>query len=305
MTNTTLHKRLTTGVPVILDGAMGTEILHRGYGTKLPLWSAEVLLDHPEVVQAIHEDYIRAGAEVIITNTFATTGRVLAKKQLGERARELTVLACELARQARAAAANGRDVWVAGSIAPLEDCYSPELTPPKEDLDREHGELAQHLKAGGVDFLLLETMITLRETEAALQAARQTGLPFAVSFCCNDQLQLLSGEPLADAVALAEQYDPLFIGVNCVSPAIATKTAKALHKLTKRPVAAYAQGEGGPDDDQGWKFTGTDPEDAYVKAAAQWLKDGATLIGGCCGTTPDYIRRLRDLSVTSSGSARA
>lgn len=290
-----LRKRLQNKECVIIDGAMGTEILHRGYDTKLPLWSAEVLLTNPEVVRDIHEDYIKAGADVIVTNTFSTTRRSYAKEGYGDRAEELTLLACDLAKQARDAAADGREVWIAGSVAPLEDCYSPELTPAQEELDREHLEFAKILKKGGVDFILIETMITLREIKAALEAARSTGLPVAVSVCCNKDGDLLGGETLQDFVALAEQYDPLFIGVNCVSPAIATKVVKQLKGLTERPVSVYAQGEGTPDDDQGWKFDGLDPEDAYVRAAKEWHKDGAQLIGSCCGSNPHYTQRLHEL----------
>lgn len=289
-----LKERLKKGETVLMDGAMGSEISNRGVSTKLPLWSADALITHPEVVQQIHEDYIRAGAEIIITNTFSTTDRIVKRGDAKQSGRDLTLLACRLARQARDAVKVPQDVYIAGSVAPLEDCYSPELTPPDAELAREHTEFAQQLREGGVDFILVETMITLRETLAALKAAQEAGLPVAVSFCCNDKEQLLSGDPLSEVVPEVEKFDPLFIGVNCVSPAIAAKTVKALRKLTNRPVSVYAQGEGEPDDDEGWRVVHGETA-PYVKIAAQWKADGAGVIGGCCGTTPEHTAELKKL----------
>lgn len=292
MTAETLREKLKTGETVLMDGAMGTEILRRDVATTLPLWSAEALFSSPEVIQKIHEDYIEAGAEIIITNTFSTTERVLSKKGVGGKAREATVRACQLAVQSRKATESEDKVAIAGSVAPLEDCYSPELTPPDSELKKEHGDFALYLKAGGVDFILIETMITIRETLAACEAAKSVGLPIAVSFCCNEKAELLGGETLPEAVKAIEPYDPIFIGVNCVSTDIATKTVKVLKKLTTRPIAAYAQGDGEPDDDQGWKFTHTGSQQQYLLAAKKWLGTGAQIVGGCCGTTPEDIQKL-------------
>jgi homocysteine S-methyltransferase len=275
-----------------MDGAMGSEIHSRGVSTKLPLWSAEALITEPEVVRRIHEDYIQAGAEIIITNTFSTTDRILKRGRAKHSGRELTVLACHLAQQARKNVGAMHDVYIAGSVAPLEDCYSPELTPPEPELRKEHRAMADDLRRGGVDFILIETMITLRETLAALRAARETGLPVAVSFCCDDRGRLLSGEPLEKVIPAIEEFDPLFIGVNCVSPAIATKTLRKLKGLTGLPVSVYAQGDGEPDDDDGW-HSGQDPKvETYIRSAKRWLTDGAQVVGGCCGTTPEHTLRL-------------
>ena len=205
-----------------MDGGMGTEILHRGVSTTLPLWSAEALLTHSETVQHIHEDYIEAGAQIIITNTFRTTRRAFAKQSIADKASAATILACELVQQAIEHVKPEHEVYIAGSMAPLEDCYSPELTPSNQELMEEHAIYAQDLKSGGVDFLLLETMITLRETLAAIQAARQLAMPFAVSFCTDELGTLLGGEPLGEVVREVEKYDPIFLGINCVVPSVAT-----------------------------------------------------------------------------------
>ncbi len=206
-----------------------------------------------------------------------------------------TMLACQLARQAIDQVKPQHPVYIAGSMAPLEDCYSPELTPPLADLLREHAAYAQSLKDGGVEILLIETMITLRETMAAVQAAEQVDLPFAVSFCTNQQGDLLSGEALAEVVREVEKHDPLFLGVNCVAPAIATPTLHILKQLTKRPLSVYAQGDGIPEIEQGWAFVKEEYVEDYLAHVDQWIEAGAQIIGGCCGTSPIYIERLRML----------
>lgn len=288
-----LKKRLLGKEIILMDGGTGTEILNRGVKTMLPLWSAKALLTRPEIVQQIHEDYIKAGAEIIITNTFSTTRRVFAKKGIGEKAKEATLLACQLARQAIDKVKPSWDVYVAGSVSPLEDCYSPKLTPPQKDLNKEHMEIALNFKESGIDFILAETMITLRETVAALEANKKVGFPVAVSFCCNDKLQLLGGDSLRTVIKQVEKFDPIFVGINCVTPLIATRTLVFLRTITNRPICVYAQGDGIPANDQGWKFDNKDKEEEYISAVKQWINDGAQIIGGCCGTTPTYIKNIR------------
>src|SRR5262245_35929946 len=121
------RERLASGPPLLLDAAMGTELQRRDADTGLPLWSARPLLRDPELVWTIHGDEVGAGAEILTSNTFRTHARSLAKGGLGERSGELTARAVQLANQA--AAIPGREVFVAGSLSPLEDCYRPDLAP--------------------------------------------------------------------------------------------------------------------------------------------------------------------------------
>ncbi|MBI4973329.1 homocysteine S-methyltransferase family protein [Candidatus Roizmanbacteria bacterium] len=289
-----LEKRLKNKEKILMNGATGTEILNRGYKTTLPLWSAEILLTNPDVVQQIHSDYIDAGAEIIITNTFRTTERTFAKKSLtAKKARETTLLACQLVKNAIKNSNPDQIVYIAGNVAPLEDCYSPALTPSKKELDSEIYVYMENLKQGNVDFILIETQITLKEIRAAFEASKRLHIPVALTFCINDKLQLLSGESLEDAVRLAEKYNPLFIGANCISTALETKAVKKLKQLTQIPLSAHAQGDGKPEDDQGWEFTQEKSIDTYLKAVKQWIQDGTQIIGGCCGTTPKYIKSIK------------
>src|SRR5215472_11746344 len=143
---------------------MGTELGRRGVVCDLPLWSARALWAAPEVVLAIHRDEVAAGAEILTTNTFRTHRRTLAKEGRGSEAARWTRTAVSLAREA--AKSSGRDVYVVGSISPLEDCYRPDLVPEDSELAAEHGEQVETLSAAGVDGLLVETQNTVRELAA-------------------------------------------------------------------------------------------------------------------------------------------
>jgi len=289
--------RLAAGPPLLLDAAMGTELDRRGVPTLLPLWSAIGLLQRPEVVRAIHLDNLRAGADVVTTNTFRTIPRTLAAAGRDPaEAGPLTVLAVRLAREAVAAA--GRPgALVAGSLAPLEDCYSPELAPPFATALAEHRPQAARLAVAGVDLLMVETMPTAAEAEAALIAARETGLPATVGFVCADGpsgVGLLSGDPLAAAVARVERHGPAAILVNCAPPATIAAALAELRCLTDLPFGGYAN-VGVVDDVTGWAADPAVTPAAYAAAAAGWLQLGARLIGGCCGTTPAHTAALRAL----------
>src|SRR3990170_4956784 len=129
-------KRITERRPILLDGATGSELGRRAVDIDLPLWSARALIEAPDVLAQIHADYLRAGAEIITANTFRTHRRSLERGGLGHRALELTQYAVDIARAAvREASHRGNGLFVAGSLAPLEDCYSPHLVPPPEACD--------------------------------------------------------------------------------------------------------------------------------------------------------------------------
>ena len=285
------RSRLRKGAPILLNAATGTELQRRGADTRLPLWSARALADAPDLVRAIHREEVAAGAEVVTANTFRTHRRTLAKGGLAERSRELTALAVRLAREA--SGAGGRDVFVAGSVAPLEDCYRPDLVPEDSALEREHDEQAESLAAAGVDLLLLETHNTVRELIAAARAARTTGLPFAASMVTDGNGRLLSGEAIEDAVRELEPLDPDVLSINCVP---AGKLGADLGRLSAAapgvPLAAYGN-LGLPADDRGWAFTGELSPEAYAELARGWLALGARIVGGCCGTRPAHTAALR------------
>jgi homocysteine S-methyltransferase len=300
-------KRITQPRPILLDGATGTELNRRAVDTRLPLWSARALISEPQVLKQIHTDYLRAGAEIITANTFRTHRRTLTAGGLGHRARELTHLAVKIARSAVRARTDvldptrrpRRECFVAGSISPLEDCYSPQLVPPQEVCEREHTEMAQHLAEAEVDLILVETMNTIREAYAATQAARATGLPVLTSFVCRTDGKLFSGEMVAEAVKAIAPLQGVGLLINCTPSTTIHEPFAELVTAVRQlgedapPVVGLYANIGHTNEIDGWTNTADVPPIEYARLAVGWLKQGANLIGGCCGTTPGHIAALR------------
>jgi len=288
-----LRGRLSTGPPLLLDGAMGTELERLGIPSELPLWSVLGLIEAPKTVLAIHGAYVAAGAQALTANTFRTQRRTLDHAGQGHRAGELTARAVALAREA----ASDRDIFVLGSAPPLEDCFHPERVPDDATLAREHAEHARHLVEAGADAVLVETMNTIREAVAAVRAARDCGAAAFASFVSRSEARLLSGEPLDEAVDAVAEYGPLAVGVNCLPPGAVPPCLGVLQRAGL-PFFVYANLIG-PGEERS-------PEE-FARSAAGWIEAGARMVGGCCGTRPDHIRALsgaRDANcVTSSGSA--
>ena len=172
---------------LILDGATGTELNRRGVDTGLPLWSANALMNDRDTftLQQIHEDYLRAGADIITTNTFRTHHRALVPSGNAQRALELTRRAVATARAALTTVPAETSRFVAGSISTLEDCYRPDLVPSDDALRAEHSERVHHLLECGVDLFLIETINTIREAVIIAKLATITGTPVVVSFVCR------------------------------------------------------------------------------------------------------------------------
>jgi S-methylmethionine-dependent homocysteine/selenocysteine methylase len=300
----TILERLAQPRPILLDGATGTELARRAVDIGMPLWSARALISAPHVLSQIHADYLRAGAEIITANTFRTHRRSLAKGGLGDHAQELTQRAVELARLATHNAANGlgdgdfKERFVAGSIAPLEDCYSPQLVPPDEECRREHAEMARNLAEAGADLLLVETMNTIREAVAATRAACATGLPVITSFVCRDDGRLFSGQTVTAAVEAIVPLGVAGVCINCTPSTVILTPFSELRAATRSfpnrnlVIGLYAN-IGKTEDVAGWTNTADVSPLEYARQAAKWLELGAHFIGGCCGTTPAHIAALR------------
>ncbi len=294
----TILKRLTDPRPLLLDGATGTELERRAVSTALPLWSARALLEAPAVLQQIHADYARAGAEVLTANTFRTHRRSLAAAGLGDRAEALTHQAVAVARAAAEEARTSRPVYVAGSLAPLEDCYCPERVPPPAECEAEHAEMARHLAAAGVDLILVETMNTIREAAAAVRAARATGLPVLASFVCRSDHALFSGESVTAAVQAMAPLGVAGLLINCtpattIGVPFAELRAAVRGQTAPLLVTGLYANIGHTNDINGWTNTADVSPLEYARLATGWLKLGARLVGGCCGTTPAHIAALR------------
>lgn len=276
------------GQTVLLDGALGSELDARDFPVPLPLWSARAVVERGDLIWEIHRDYVEAGADVLTACTFRTSRYALAKAGLEKRAGELTLAAVRLARSACADAT--RTVLVAGSIAPLEDCYRPELAPADDMLTREHTHHASQLAQAGVDLLLVETQNSAREAKLAVQAALGLHVPVWVSLMPRSATELCNGDaliPLAETL-LAQPIDALLL--NCASPEI---IAAAYRELRARFPDAVLGG-----------YPNTLAQPLNPREFAAWAKSmqqqGANLIGGCCGVGPEQIaaagREMRNQS---------
>lgn len=285
------RRRLTEG-PLLLDGAVGTELERRGVPAPPPLWSAAALRSHPQVVQQIHAEYAAAGADILVANTFRTNVRTLRRAGAAEEGRQLNQLAMDLLR--RAAAAGRSTAFLAASVAPVEDCYEPTLTPDQSTLEREHAQHIQWLAEAGATWIWIETMGTIREARAAAEAARDAGLPFSCTFVTRDDGSLLSGEPIEAAFATLEPLDPLAVGVNCIPPTGVSALLPRLVAATRRPLIVYAH-VNNASPTPGWTIAQRCDAGEYAAEAQHWLERGAQIVGGCCGTTPAHIAALRGL----------
>jgi len=197
-----------------------------------------------------------------------------------------------------AQAAPARECFVAGSQAPLEDCYSPELVPPQAECEREHAEMAQHLAAAGVDLILVETMNTIRAAVAATRAARATGLPVLTSFVCRSDGRLFSGETVSSAVQAVAGLGVAGLLINCTPSTTIHQPFGELRADMKAqsssvPIQGLYANIGHTNDIDGWTMTQDVTPLEYARLASGWLAQGANLIGGCCGTTPAHVAALR------------
>lgn len=259
----------------LLDGPLGTELIARGVDCPAPLWSAAGLELAPDLVRDIHAAYAGAGATVHTTNTFRTKRRAA-----GERWGALTDLAVRLAREG----GGGR---VAGSIAPLEDCYRPDLSPA--DPEPEHRELAHRLVAAGVDLLLCETFPHVGEALAAVRACVATGRPTWVAFTAGPEADLLSPAQVARGAAAAVALGAEAVLVNCVP---VDRTQAFLEPLAELGVPFGAYANAGPASiGIGWS-PGPDGPARYADHVEAWVDLGATLIGSCCGCGPAHTAEL-------------
>ncbi len=277
--------------PLLLDGAMGTELQRRGVDVGLPLWSAQALRSAPDVVLQIHRDYLVAGADIITTNTFRTTTRTFRRAGVTDHSADLTRLAVMLARKA-AAEVHDRSVLVAGSMAPLEDCYRPDRVPPEHQLAAEHTAHAQQLAKNGVDILLLETMGTIREARAACRAAAATGKDVVVSFLCTPDGDLYGGESMVEAVHALDALGVAAFSLNCISPRFLQPALSALLTATTRPCAVYAN-VGRAGEEHGGILTEDVTVEEYARFVETWVRQGVAIVGGCCGTTPAYLEAAK------------
>jgi len=276
------ESRLREGEVMVMDGGTGSEAQRRGLPTGPMTWSADALVASPDVVQAIHEDYLGAGAEIIVTNTFATSRTVLELGGLADRTAELNRLAVKLARQARDNHPE-RDAIVAGGVAAVTTNFDPIIS--------DFGEQTALLAEAGVDAIVLEMVTCVEDVENAVAAAVSTGLPVWAGLSCHvadGELHLgVRGRPhgqVSDAVAAAEANGASVVFV-MHTPVEDTEVAlREARRFSSLPLGAYANVD---------SRNPTTPLD-YLSFAQRLVEAGARIVGGCCGTTPEHVRVLRE-----------
>ena len=304
----TVAARLSDG-PTLLDGGLGQELLHRGMpGAEPSLWSANALTEAPDLVQEVHEEFLRAGADIITTNTYATPPERLAEAGLEGRGEELNHKAGRLAERARKTV--GRDALIAGSLPPIRGSYRPDLVGEADKIEPQYREQAGFL-APHVDLFLCETMSTPNEARAAAKGAASTGLPVLVAYTIADpsspedvKPRLRNGQPLAEAVEALSGLPVEGLLLNCSHPESISAAVPVLRERTDRLVGAYANAfthipegfderadaldaDASPDPREDL------PPEAYGDHVENWLGAGADIVGGCCEVGPNHIAHLR------------
>ena len=295
----------------ILDGATGTEIAARGVNLQAKrTWSADANIEFPNLVKDIHRDYIQAGAKVITTNTFSTSRNTLSLDGLAEQTEEINRLSAKLAMDARKDCDAEETVLVAGSIAAFEPFkgYSDTM-PSYENALEDYREQANILAEAGVDLIILEMFFRTVDLRAAVAAAAETNLPIWVGLSCErhdgeivlgltEFMDRHGEETIRDGVVASASPSVEAICIMHSPPHVTADALRELKTHTSLPIGAYAHG-GRFDTEKGmarekpqvgWT-SGTDAE-TYLEYVREWIACGATIIGGCCGTTPEHIRLI-------------
>ena len=285
----------------LLDGGMGQELVRRSSDPAHPQWGAWVMMQEPEIVQGLHEDYLRAGATAITLNSYSINRSRLAAFEMPDRLAELQGIAIDLARRARDAV--NPNAALVGCLPPLIGSYHPELLPPDPELLEEYREIVS-FQADHVDVLLCETMSKASEAQMAATAACESGKPVWVAWTLDEELgpddqpRLRSGETVGEALAALEGLPVEAVLFNCCPPeAIAAGLGQLL--ADGRPTGGYANGFTpipkkfvlGETVDMIGKRTDLEPP-AYAEHVMGWIAQGARIVGGCCETTPAHIAEM-------------
>lgn len=283
--------------PLLLDGPTGTELERRGAPLESPLWSAAVIERSPDLLAAVHHDYLSAGADLLTANTFRTNpATIRAAGRDAEDAPRLTRLAVRIAREV----IGSNPLLLAGSVAPVGDCYRPADRRSDHFIREDHAAHILSLQEAGVDLLLLETMNSVAEAEIVADLARQSTLPFLISLVTDRSgIRLLDGTALREAVGRLRQTGPAGILLNCASPAATLRGVTILAEESRRESEGWIYGgypnSGDPDPQLGWERVRRVSDEDFDRTIHALLERGSRLVGSCCGTTPATTARIRQI----------
>jgi len=285
------------GDPVVIDGGMGTQLERVGVAMHGKVWSGEAVLSNPAAVRRAHEDFIRAGAEVIITNTFAAGRHMLEPGGLGEHVEAINTNAVLLAQQARENAAE-RPVAIAGSICEWAFMTESRWNTP-ESVGESVREQAQLLRAAGVDALALEMCERVEFSIAKVEAALETGLPLWIGISARhhkDAPEIATFDypdrSLDALVGALAKYPAIVMNVMHTPVPDVPEALAVVRRHWSGPVGVYP--ESGFFKMPNWQFVDVIAPGALTEAARGWVHDGVRLVGGCCGLGPEHISALRE-----------
>mgnify|MGYP001828842407 CR=1 FL=1 len=308
-----LTDRLDNNEILLLDGGVSTEIRRRGVTLDKNVWSGLATKTNPDQVREVHEDYIRAGAQVITANTYSTARHVLESVNLGHESKLLNLKSVQLAQQARDDVAR-EDVYIAGSMSSMPPLTSHHEVATGEHVVSSYQELAEGLAEAGVDVIIAEMMRDIENASIVIKAAVSTGLPVWIGYSAmmadnGVDVRSLRWKNTDDTTSahdfgeMVETLKPLggqaagimHTRVEDIVPAL-----QVLRQHWSGPLLAYA--ETGklilPD----WRYEEVSTPDEYAREIEGWIRDyGVQIVGGCCGTGPEHIRALKQLLSTIAG----
>ena len=293
MTETSAARRKTI---VLLDGGVGQELYRRSTRPAAPLWSVQVMMDEPHLVEAVHLDFIEAGARIVTVNTYTATPPRLEREGIAPMFGALHDAALNAAEAARER--SGQPVRIAGCLPPLVGSYRPDLTPPEDECLAHYRRIVA-AQADRVDLFLCETMLSAAEARAATVAAAESGKPVwtALSVDDADGTVLRSGEGVAEGARAAVDAGAEAVLINCSSPE-AVATAMPLLAGIGVPFGGYANGFVSIAAMQpGGTVEALEARDdlgpaTYADHAMGWVASGAAIVGGCCEIGPGHIAAL-------------
>jgi homocysteine S-methyltransferase len=289
-----LMQRLRDGEHILIDGATGTEIERRGVPMVDNAWNGGGALTHPEIVRQVHEDYIRLGAQVVISNTFSTSRHVLQDAGLEEHFEMLNRRGIELAREARTNM-QAPDVLVAGGITHLS---FTDRIPEHDQLRANIEEQAAIMAEAGADLIILEMMVDVERMLILLDSAQKTGLPVWVGFSCDlDEggvPRLLDGPTLAEGIEAVKGKDVPLVFMMHTEVEYIEACLDVLQANWPGPIGVYAHS--GKFVAPNWIFDDTISPEDYASAAKSWSQRGVQVIGGCCGIGVEHMALLSQSS---------
>lgn len=272
--------------PLILDGALGSFLQQSGLVADKYLWFSKINITNPDFVKKVHQDYINAGADIITTNTFRTNPVALKSSSLDIDINEIVNKSIKIAIDARM----DRNIIIAGSNAPAEDCYQIERTITKYNLEYNHKKHIEVLWENGVDVIWNETQSHLDEIEIIAKFCSDNSLPFVINFFFDENLRLLSGESLNEIIEFVLSFNPIAIGFNCIKPSTFHRFFKN-NELNYKYGFYFNCGSGNITDET--ITCGILPPD-YVNSIKHFITNNTLFIGSCCGSSPSHTKAIKE-----------